>query len=769
MPVSEIASQLGVSDRTSLSQALDDLVYDGLLIRNASHRYGVAATAHEMKVEIEGGFRAHPRGFGFVRGGASGDDVYIPADSIAGAMHGDVVRARVLATSSRGREGEVIAVLDRGNPRVVGTLLGREGARRLEPDDGRIRGPIPIVAEALVDEPSTSKLPPRSGMAAVVEIDQFPEQARERPNGVLVAVLGEPGEPDVEIAKVLIGHSVHEQQPEAAVAQARSYGDAPSDEELARRFDLTDIPFLTIDPSDARDHDDAVWVERDARGHYQAWIAIADVSHYVTPQSALDDSAFARGCSVYLPDRAIPMLPPELSTHLCSLVEGEVRLCMCVHVELDPTGAVTKTTVHEGKMRSRAYLTYDAVARALGFTTAPSRDQRAENLRDDLRVMWDLSSELRKRRMQSGALDLEVPEARIQVDTETRAPVSLTQRGGDPGVRKAYRLIEELMLLANVAVARMMIAQDIHTMFRVHGAPDPSKLERLQAATKALGVELNPEDVGDPKKLSRFLAAVASHDKKGVIHGLLLRTMQQACYDTTNIGHFGLATDAYLHFTSPIRRYPDLVVHRILRASLGAGGTARAHAAQTQASDENLRVAAARASSLERNAMEVEREVSDVYRSLYMQRHIGERFEGLVTAISPAGVWVRINDPFVDVLVPNDRLGNDNYQADDAAIRTVGKRSGDIITLGDTIELVIEDVSLVRRVTLAKRLGSPKAAAAGPKPGRVTGKERKALRRAQTAARKQGAGQNKGRKQSRGRSSKPSSKKKQRRAPKKRS
>jgi ribonuclease R len=759
MHAAEIASKLDVKDRAAVSQTLEDLVFDGLLVQRPGRRYKVAASAKSREQLIEGGFSAHPRGFGFVRA-TDGDDLYIPPEAIGGAMHGDVVRARIVATTSRGREGDVLEVLERRNPRVVGVLKGRAGHQRLEPDDGRLRGPIPIVGERFEQE-SDKRVKPKAGVAAVVEIEQFPEEPKEMPNGTLVAVLGEPGEPDVEIAKVLLGHGIVEEHPEEAVKQAQAYGEEPDPEELDKRVDLLGVPFLTIDPTDARDHDDAIWVERDARGHYQAWVAIADVSHYVTPNSPLDESALERGFSVYLPDRAIPMLPPELSTHLCSLVEGEERLCMCVHMRLDPTGGVTRTQIYEGKMRSRAFLSYEAVARALGFTTEPARDRRAEERRDDLRVMWDLASQLRKRRMRRGALDLDVPEARIQIDDVTRAPISVSQRGGDPGVRKAYRLIEELMLLANEAVAKMMISRQVSTIFRVHGPPDGEKLERLQAAMEALGIEIDAEEVTDPKKLSRFLRKVASHPRKGVIHGLILRALQQACYDTSNIGHFGLASEAYLHFTSPIRRYPDLVVHRILRSFL------RRELRESKQSDEQLRLAAVRASELERNAMEAEREIADVYRTLYMQRHVGDRFDGVVSGISHGGVWVRLEDPFVDVLVPSDRIGEDDYEPDEAAIRMVGVRSGDTLTLGDEIALEIEDVSLVRRVTLAKRLAEPRN-------GRRTRKERKATRRADENQRrgKRDRGKRKGgqrtKGKSRGRSKSASAQKKRARKSRKR-
>jgi ribonuclease R len=696
----EIATRLAATDRVRLGQALDDLVFEGTLAARPGRRFQLAPGVRRGAQFVEGAFLANPRGFGFVRGAARELDVFIPGECVGGAMHGDIVRARVVATSARGPEGEVAEILERRLRRVVGVVTGRRGYERLEPDDARVRGPIQLTV--------SDDLAPRPGLAAVAEIERYPEQARELPLGRLIAVLGEPGDPEVEVEKVLLAHNVAEEQPEAAAAEARAFGDAPAEADLVGRADLTHIPFVTIDPHDARDHDDAVWVERDDDGRYKAWIAIADVSHYVRPHSAIDQSALERGTSVYLPDRAVPMLPRELSGKLCSLLEGELRLCLAVEIDLDATGAIVATALHEGFMRSRAYLTYNAVASALGFTALEGRDARAEAMRHELGVMWDLSSILHKRRMRRGALDLDVPEAEIVVDRDTGAPVKVSQRAGDPGVKKAYRLIEELMLLANEVVAAEMIARAIPTIFRVHGAPDAEKIVRLAAACEALGVPFDPEAAERPQALAKFVRSVASHANAGVIHGLVLRAMQQATYDTVNIGHYGLASPAYLHFTSPIRRYPDLVVHRLLRPTLR--GEARPHVGEG-----TLRTAAARASELERNAMEVEREVADVYRTLYMRGHLGERFDGVVSAISTAGVWVRLAEPFVDVLVPNDRLGDDSYEPDGAGIRTVGVRSGDAIVLGDSMRVEIEDAVVTRRAVLAKRIFTAAVGAGRPR------------------------------------------------------
>ncbi len=736
--VAEIATRLRVDDKSALGDALDDLVYDGLVLQRAGRRYKISPDVRlEKRVESEGTLHMNPRGFGFVKTAGADDDIYVPADAVAGAMHGDKVRVRILARTRRGQEGDIVEVVARGHGRVVGTLQGRPGTpRRLEPDDTRIRGPIALTEDG---DPALARA--EAGLAVVAEITRYPEVPRENPQARLIKVLGMPGEPDVEVAKILAAHAVEEPHRPETIAEAEAYGDVCDRGELSRREDLDDIPFITIDPHDARDHDDAVWVERDDAGRYDAWVAIADVSHYVRSGTALDAEALVRGCSIYLPDRAVPMLPYALSGRLCSLLEGQERLCLCVQLSIDATGSVRRTRMIEGKMRSRAFLSYDSVARALGFTTAPARDPRAEALRHELSVMWDLATLRYKKRMRRGALDLDVPEVRIAVDADTRAPVAIAQRSGDPGVRKAYRIVEEMMLMANEAVASHMLERKLGAIYRVHAAPDAEKVERFAAAMDALGVAFDPDDAADPKALSKFLRTVEGHPKKSIIHNLLLRAMQQASYDVVNIGHYGLASPAYLHFTSPIRRYPDLVVHRLLRDAMRQDRRALA----ADGDEERLRAAAQLASQKERNAMEVEREVADLYRALYMKQHIGERFEASVSAVTPGGVWVQIADPFVAVLVSLDALGRETYEADDNGLSAVGSRSGDRVSLGDSMTVVIEDVSIVRRAVYGRRVDTPGDGA------RRSRKDDKRARREQAQAARRGRKQDKRNKQKGGR------------------
>jgi ribonuclease R len=652
--------------------------------------------------ERQGYLIVNPRGFGFVASVGYDDDLYISEDRMGGAMHGDLVAARLLSRSSRGSEGEVLRVLQRATAKVPGVLRRRGKSMWLEPDDSRLRGPIVL-------HPSSSPggyVPPdgEDGKAAVARITRFPEMPRETPEGEIEVILGNPGDPKVEVAKILVRESIEEAHPGDAVREAESFGSEVARDACAGREDLTHLPLPTIDPEDARDHDDAVWGVREPDGSYRVWIAIADVSHYVRPGTALDQAALTRGCSIYLPDRAIPMLPRALSSHLCSLLPNTIRLCLCVDAKIDATGQVQSFRLVEGFMRSAAKLTYGGVARALGFTERPPRSPEAESMVADLRVLYDLAMLLRGHRMRRGALDFELPEVKIVLDPETGAPVAVEKRSEDPGVKRAYQLIEELMLLANELVARHLSEKGVPAIYRVHGPPDETKLDRFANMATTLGVAFDMEDAKDPKRLTALLKRVAQHPSRDVFNMLLLRAMKQATYDIANIGHFGLASATYLHFTSPIRRYPDLVVHRAVRELLN-----QRPADKSTNALETLKLSATMASERERHAMDVEREVVDLYRALYMRGHIGETFGGKVTALVGSGAFVQIDSPFVDALVRAESLGADRYELDDEGMRMVGQHSGDVIGRGDRMEITIEDVAILRRSVYGRRVGAPAA------------------------------------------------------------
>jgi ribonuclease R len=689
----EIAERLAVPESkfTALQRVLDDLVFEALIVPMSGQRFRVGKAQREAsRVTLSGVLTVNPRGFGFVKQPGA-EDIYVPEAAMRGALHGDLVEVRVVARGGRGIEGAVEKIVERRMKRVGGTLVKRGKSAWVEPDDSRVRGPIVL--------PRGDFEKGTDGDAVVVTITRYPVTDDENPEGTLTAVLGTPGDPNVEVAKVLAREGVEAAHPPDAVAEAQAYGAEVDPAALVGREDLTHLPLPTIDPEDARDHDDAVWAVRNDDGSYTAWIAIADVSHYVKPGTALDADALARSTSIYLPDRAIPMLPRELSSNLCSLLPDVIRLCLCAEVHLDAAGIVTKTRLLEGFIKSRAKLTYQGVARALGLTELPEPDPKAEAMRDDLRVLWDLSRLLRGRRMARGALDFDLPEAKVQLDPARGTPIGVEKRSEDPGVAKAYTLIEEMMLLANETVASYLVERNVPTVFRDHGAPDDKKLERFVTMCDQLDVKFEIEDARDPKRLSAFLKRISTHEQKQVLHMLLLRAMKQAFYGVENIGHFGLASTAYLHFTSPIRRYPDITAHRAVRAVLR-------HEPIDRSTDgvELLRNAAAVASDLERRAMEIEREVVDLYRALYMRSRIGEMFEGTVTGLVGTGVFVNVDKPFVDVLIRMESLGQDDYQIDDDGLSVTGRRSGDRIGLGDKLMIVVEDVQILRRTVYGRRV-----------------------------------------------------------------
>lgn len=636
---------------------------------------------------FEGLLNMNPRGFGFVAGGVGNDDVYVPPDAIGGALHGDRVLVAVVAQSDRGLEGRIEQVVKRRNPRVAGVLRRRGKSAWLEPDDSRLRGPI-----VLTDPGKLGK----EGDAAVVTITRFPDFQDENPEGELVSVLGAPGEPTVEIAKILVREDVREQHSEGALREAEALAQQLQAANVQGRTDLRHIPLPTIDPEDARDHDDAVWVERHGEG-YRAWIAIADVSEFVQPGSELDEEALSRGCTVYLPTRAIPMLPAALAADLCSLLPERERLCLCVIADLDKDGTLKTYEIVEGVMRSAAMLTYGGVARTLGFSETPPKSAAAEAFKKDLKVMEELTKKLRRARMGRGALDMDLPEARVIVDPNTGAPTDVVRRAQDPGVKRAYSMIEELMLLANEAVALWL--GKAPTVYRIHGQPDEAKLDRLGEVASRLGIEFDPEAMKEPLGVSRFLARAQKHEKKQVLEMLLLRSLKQAAYDTTNIGHFGLASKNYVHFTSPIRRYPDVQVHRAVKAILRGNKPDSSPAAR-----EALQLSATLSSARERAVMDIEREVVDLYRCLLMREHIGESFEGTVSALVGSGAFVSLDSPFVDVLVRYEAMGPDHYSLSDDELSVVGSRSGDTISLGDRLEVTIEDVAILRRQTYGRRI-----------------------------------------------------------------
>lgn len=688
--LSEVAVELGVpsSSRRRLGEFLEQLVTEGVLEGQSGKRY--RAAGRTTKTEgWDGVLSVNPRGFGFVNC-AGRDDVFLPPPALGGALHGDTVRIVIAGRSARGLEGRVEKIVKRRAERVCGVLRRKGRACWLEPDDARIRGPIVLNAKATRNE--------EDGAAAVVQITRFPEFPDENPEGELLEVLGRPGDAQVEVAKILARDGITEERNPEALEQAKQRAAELWPLSMEGRKDLRSLPLLTIDPADARDHDDALYVERRTNG-YRAHIAIADVSEYVQPGTAVDEEAQARCFTTYLPDRAVPMLPPILAADQCSLLPHQDRFCLCAIVDLDREGVVTRFRLVEAVVHVAGKLSYEEVAATLGMVKRAEKSADAERFKRDLRVLNELARKLRRARMQRGALDLDLPEPRIELDKGTGRPLAITRRTKDPGISGAYQMVEEMMLLANERVARWLGRRRSPGVFRIHAPPDSERLDQLGKAAKLLDLAFDKDMLSDPVGVSKWLRRISKHPLKLVLEGLLLRSLKQAQYDIDNIGHFGLASEAYVHFTSPIRRYPDLLVHRLSKALLRGGKPVTS----SDALDE-LRAQATRSGEVERVVLHAEREVVDVYRCLLMQDRVGEIFEGRVTGIAGGGLYVVLDEPFVDVMVRFESLGSDRYEVSDDGLRVEGQRSGDRVALGDRMTLEIEDVALLRRSIYGRRL-----------------------------------------------------------------
>ncbi len=638
--------------------------------------------SHE--VESFGRLSMTGRGFGFIAVESGGPDVFIPAPRINGAIHQDRVKV-TFWPSAKGREGRVEKVLQRGIRFMVGQLRKRGRVTELAVDDERLPDRV-----ALKGVPGRL----RAGTWVRAELDHSAEADDAYVQAVIVEDLSDRTPLQIEMLKLVMHEGVTEEFPDAVEAHACNLSTRVL--RGKEREDLRDISLVTIDPTDAKDHDDAVWAEK-TRSGYRVIVMIADVSHYVEEGDALDREAVERGCSIYLPGRVIPMLPHALSSDLASLKPNKNRYCLGVEVRLDTRGEVKRHRYIEGIMRSKARLSYEDAAIALGLLkeAAGGNKRQREQHRPMLETLQRVAQLLHKRRLKRGSLTFDLPEAKVIVDEATGEPVDAIQARHDPGLRQAYNLIEELMLLANEVVATDIHKRKLIAAFRVHGKPDPEKIKAFAEVAQRLGMTVKAGDVEDPKALAALSDQIAGKPYAQLLHFLLLRAMQQAVYDTKNIGHFGLAAPNYVHFTSPIRRYPDILVHRMVRA------LARKKKPPYQQAPQELQQRLVQASQRERRAMQVERSAVDLQRAYIMQGHLHEVFGARVSGFSQLCFFCTLEQPFVDVCCRYEDLGEEPFDADELGLKVVGRRSGFSIELGQELRVRVIEVSLPRRATYA--------------------------------------------------------------------
>jgi ribonuclease R len=670
----ELQSRLGPATAAHVEELAARLVRRGDVVQN---RRGQYCLREQLPGLVVGTVSASRNGDGWLMPDDASASVYLPSQQLREVMHGDRVAVRVEGPGFRGRpQGVLVEVLERRTRAVVGRLHVEAGIAYVVADNPRItqRVLVPVAALGAAT----------SGQVVIVEITQPPSR-NTQPVGRVTRVLGDHGAPGMETEIAIHSYGLPYEFPTEATLEAEAFGARIPQAAIAGREDLRETALVTIDGEDARDFDDAVYCER-ASGGWKLVVAIADVGHYVQPGSALDVQARERGTSVYFPNRVLPMLPEALSNGLCSLVPDEDRLALCCELRVRDDGRITRSRFFAALMRSAARLTYREVGAFLERPDA-RHDARLERLRDRLLALHGVYKALTRARTGRGALELDTPELKLRFDAEGRVAALVEQARND-----AHRLIEECMIAANVAAARLLDRHRVPTLYRVHGLPELDRLETLRQFLREFGLWLPPPEEVKPEHLRDLLSSLGDRPDANLISTAIIRSMPQAVYQPGNIGHFGLALEHYAHFTSPIRRYPDLVVHRGVRLILD-----ERNAQEIVDAHGPLPVLGQDCSFRERRADEATRAAVAWLKCYYMEGHIGEEFEGIVSGVVDFGVFVMLEGLQVDGLVHVSALGQDYFSRDRSGYRMVGRHSGRVFRLGDRVRVRVTNVSLDER------------------------------------------------------------------------
>lgn len=658
--------------RDRFKRLVKEMVSEGTLVKIRGGRYGLPSKMNLLTGELI----CHPDGFGFVRPEEGGEDIFINPRKLAGAMHGDVVVARVEGYKDRGRrEGKVIRVVKRAHKVVTGRFERGKGFGVVVPSDERILERIVI--------------PPRETRGAVegtivtVEITRWPGRDTV-PAGKILEILGDPEDPDVEAEVILKKFGLPNRFPAAVEREVKDIPMTVGEADAEGRVDLRGFTTVTIDGETARDFDDAVSIDRTAEG-WRLRVSIADVSRYVKEGSEIDAEAYARSTSVYFPDRCVPMLPEALSNGICSLNPGVDRLTMTAELEFDSGGRVTKKRFYESVIKSAERMTYTNVKKLLHDEDAALGERYSAILRD-LRLMAELAEKLSEGRKEAGSIDFDLPEPQIIIDIEGNVEdIVRSERN------VAHRLIEEFMLAANKAVAEEFSSRDLPFLYRIHEEPDEESVRDFVEFVAGFGLHFKAK--GGPKAFQKILKSVEGKPEERLINHVLLRSMKQAVYSEENAGHFGLAFRDYTHFTSPIRRYPDLIVHRLLKLLIhGKYGRDAKERAETL-----LPEMAGHTSARERKAMEAEREIADLKKCQFMRDKAGESFEGFISGVTSFGLFVELKEYFVEGLVHVSNLRDDYYIFDGKRHALTGEHTKRSFRLGDPAKVTITKVDLERR------------------------------------------------------------------------
>jgi ribonuclease R len=656
----ELISRLGVTEeeeRQGIERRIAAMERDGQILRNRRGLILVADKAGLIKGKVIG----HPDGFGFLQPEDGRDDLFLGPKEMHKVLHGDIVLARVTGVDRRGRqEGAIAEVLERSNKKVVGRLFIEQGVAFVIAENKRISQDIIVTPDSLKGA--------KAGQVVVVEIIEQPTKNSE-PIGRLLEVLGNYADPGMEIEIALRKHDLPHEFPKAALEAARKLPKTVVEKDLKGRKDLRRLKFVTIDGETAKDFDDAVYAEKEGK-NFRLWVAIADVSHYVKPKDPLDLEAYERGNSVYFPRRVIPMLPEELSNELCSLKPEVDRLVMVCEMVIQPSGAMKGYEFYNGVIHSHERMTYTKVWDMLSGKLKS---------RPEIDTLYELFKVLAGARRKRGAIDFDSVETRMIFDDQGKIErIERVQRND------AHRLIEECMLSANVCASDYLASNKQHTLYRVHEGPTPTKLEALREMLKDFALSLGGGDQPHAKDYAALLERIKGRPYAGMLQTVMLRSLAQAVYTPDNVGHFGLAYEAYAHFTSPIRRYPDLLVHRGIKAVLAGK---RYEAGDWAAIGTHC-------SETERRADEATRDVEAWLKTYFMQDHVGEEFEGTISGVTGFGLFITLDELYVDGLVHVSDLGQDYFKFDAHKHMLSGERTGVKYQLAGRVRVKVVRVNL---------------------------------------------------------------------------
>lgn len=673
----ELAIQFGLEGKeiNAFYKVLEEMEKEGVIIKTRNDRYGLTDRMNLVVGKLEG----NEKGFGFlVPEDKKREDIFIPAEEINGGLHGDKVVVKIISKGIMDKkdEGEVIRILERANNTIVGTYESSKNFGFVIPDDSRIAYDVFI--------PKDHAKGAKTNQKVLVEITRWPEK-RRNPEGKVIDILGYVGEKGVDILSIMKQYKLPEEFPEKVQQQARSIEQRVSEEEIKNRRDLRDLNTFTIDGADAKDLDDAVSIEK-IGDNYLLGVHIADVSHYINERSPLDKEAYKRGNSVYLVDRVIPMLPKELSNGICSLNPNIDRLTLSVFMDIDKSGNVINHEIVEGVIKSKARLVYDDVSDLLENENYEAFE-KLDKVAKDLKLMEELCHILYEKRQRRGSIDFDFPEARIILD-ENGIPVDIVKEDR----RIANRMIEEFMLVCNETVAEYIFWAEIPFLYRIHEEPDMEKINNFNKFVHNFGYMIKGTQEVHPKELQRLTKEVKGKKEETLINTLLLRSLKKARYSCEPDVHFGLATKYYSHYTAPIRRYPDLQIHRILKSFYKG----KLNPKEQAKLDGILPKVAEHTSITERTAEEAERAVDDLKVAEYMSKRIGNIYEGMISSLTHFGMYVQLENT-VEGLVHFSNMIDDYYEFDEDNYYIVGEFTNKKYKLGDMVKIKVIKADLVKR------------------------------------------------------------------------